>query len=162
MRCDSGTEFTSTSCQTVLKQFGLQLQLAEPTQHEHNDPACINNAVDLLKSRFHVKTFGYPTKFLGLELWRKSNLLFVHQSKYVTDILKEFRMDASHSVDTPIVPLGKHKPPLSDNESSFPYKKAIGSLLYVSIYSCPDISYAVNYLSRFQSNPQSYHWTLVK
>lgn len=43
-----------------------------------------------------------------------------------------------------------------------PYREAIGSLLYVSQGTRPDIAYAVNFLSRFCEQPKLAHWNAVK
>ncbi len=45
---------------------------------------------------------------------------------------------------------------------NIPYREAVGSLLYISIATRPDISYAVGVLSRFSSNPGMAHWNAVK
>ena len=47
-------------------------------------------------------------------------------------------------------------------DRSIPYRQAIGSLLYLSTISRPDISFAVNYLSRFSSKPKNSHWKMIK
>lgn len=46
--------------------------------------------------------------------------------------------------------------------SGKPYMEAIGSLLFAAQITRPDISYAVNLLSRFSSNPGKAHWAAVK
>ena len=38
------------------------------------------------------------------------------------------------------------------------YQAVIGSLIYASIGTRPDISYAVGVLSQFMSNPGEEHW----
>ncbi|KAK9687962.1 hypothetical protein QE152_g35890 [Popillia japonica] len=45
---------------------------------------------------------------------------------------------------------------------SVPYREVIGSLLYLATISRPDISFAVNYLSRFNSKPMESNWKMVK
>ncbi len=45
---------------------------------------------------------------------------------------------------------------------NIPYREAVGSLLYISVATRPDISYAVGVLSRFSSNPGMAHWNAVK
>ena len=46
--------------------------------------------------------------------------------------------------------------------SSFPYREAIGSLLYLAGATRPDIFYAVTYLSRKQVSPTEEDWKDVK
>ena len=43
-----------------------------------------------------------------------------------------------------------------------PYREALGKLLYLSIATCPDISYAIGVLCRFSENPGRAHWTALK
>jgi hypothetical protein len=43
-----------------------------------------------------------------------------------------------------------------------PYREALGKLLYLSIATRPDISYAVGVLCRFSENPGREHWSALK
>ena len=43
-----------------------------------------------------------------------------------------------------------------------PYASAIGSLMYAMLCIRLDICYAVEIVSRYQSNPSSDHWIVVK
>ncbi|XP_055811856.1 secreted RxLR effector protein 161-like [Solanum dulcamara] len=47
------------------------------------------------------------------------------------------------------------------NMSRVSYSSAIGSLMYI-MCTCPDISYAVSLVSRYQSNPGRDHWKAVE
>ena len=42
------------------------------------------------------------------------------------------------------------------------YQSAVGSLLYLSNWTRPDITYAVSSVSRFCSRPSKQHWIVVK
>ena len=42
------------------------------------------------------------------------------------------------------------------------YQSAVGSLLYLSTRTHPDIAFAVGNVARFCSNPTKEHWTAVK
>jgi len=46
--------------------------------------------------------------------------------------------------------------------SKIPYQEAVGSLMYFSQCTRPDIIYAINYLNRFNQNPNLTHWKSVK
>lgn len=51
----------------------------------------------------------------------------------------------------------------SDFDSSeIPYQQAVGSILYLTQGSRPDIAYAVNYVSRFNNCFSKSHWMAVK
>ena len=43
-----------------------------------------------------------------------------------------------------------------------PYRKAVGSLLYLTIATCPDIAFPIRTLSQFIDNPGKVHWEGVK
>ena len=43
-----------------------------------------------------------------------------------------------------------------------PYSKAIGSILWLAVVSCPDVAYVVGILSQFIQNPGTIHWEGVK
>ncbi len=45
---------------------------------------------------------------------------------------------------------------------NIPYHEAVGSLMYASLGTRPDITYAVQTLSRFSTNPGIEHWEAVK
>ena len=42
------------------------------------------------------------------------------------------------------------------------YQRAIGSLMYVAIGTCPDLSFAIQTLSQFNHEPSTEHWTAIK
>lgn len=43
-----------------------------------------------------------------------------------------------------------------------PYREALGSLMWLQVATCPDLSYTVNLLSRFANNPGIPHWNAIK
>jgi hypothetical protein len=47
-------------------------------------------------------------------------------------------------------------------DEKIPYKEAVGSLLYVSTNTRPDISYYVSQVSRFCAKPGKIHWEAIK
>jgi len=45
---------------------------------------------------------------------------------------------------------------------STPYFKALGSLMWLLVAICPDLSFTVNILSCFSYNPKKPHWNTLK
>lgn len=51
---------------------------------------------------------------------------------------------------------------MNDCLVAFPYREAIGSLMFLSIGTRPDITFSVSYVSRFMEKPSEIHVTAVK
>ena len=45
---------------------------------------------------------------------------------------------------------------------NIPYQEAVGSLMYASLGTRPDITYAMQTVSHFSKNPGQAHWEAVK
>ena len=43
-----------------------------------------------------------------------------------------------------------------------PYASAIGSLQYAQVCTCPDLAFITGVLGRYQENPGTEHWKMVK
>jgi hypothetical protein len=56
-----------------------------------------------LTSEFKMKDLGPMHYFLGLEVWQRSNEIFLSQGKYTVDVLKRFRMMDCKSMTTLMV-----------------------------------------------------------
>ncbi|XP_023318245.1 uncharacterized protein LOC111694398 [Trichogramma pretiosum] len=104
--------------------------------------------------------------YVGMEINSRPDGISVHQSKYVDKILKRYNYTDINSASTPIergmVTNSENflnDEPLSE---SYPYREIVGSLLYLATVSRPDISFSVNYLSRFNHKPLLSHWKMVK
>lgn len=65
-------------------------------------------------------------------------------------------------VSTPIDDHRALETKVEGKESKFPYREAVGSLLYLANGTRPDICFAVNFDSRFMENPNELHVKAVK
>uniref|UniRef100_A0A0K8SE75 Retrovirus-related Pol polyprotein from transposon TNT 1-94 n=1 Tax=Lygus hesperus TaxID=30085 RepID=A0A0K8SE75_LYGHE len=111
---------------------------------------------------------GEARNVLGFELSRnrEEKKLWITQEKYLNEILGKFNMGSCNPAKTPSSPGDRlKKSPHEQIEESMrnvPYQEAVGSLLFASQVSRPDIAHAVSSVSRFNSNPAPEHWTAVK
>lgn len=114
---------------------------------------------------------GSVSNILGVSIERDglTGSLTLSQRRYASDILKKFGMSNCKPVTTPIesnTKIFKRNEPQSEQEikemKSKPYKELVGSLLYLSQITRPDLSFAASALSQFCSNPGITHWQLAK
>ncbi len=128
----------------------------------------LNNFKNELRAHLDFTDGGDIHLFVGLQISRDrpNKRISLTQSRYIDKILERFGMEKSNPVHTPVdtnIPL---IPTRSDFDSvtmiDIPYAAAIGSLMYAAIATRPDISFAVQTLSQFTSNPSPTHWTAVK
>lgn len=119
--------------------------------------------------RFEMKDIGEAKLCLGLEITRdrKNKKLFLTQSAYVSKVLQRFAL--SECVPE-VVPLQECRHPEnrlgmisgSGDDARFPYRMAIGTLMYLMICTRPDIAFAVGKLAQFGEQPAQEHWVAVK
>lgn len=124
-----------------------------------------------LRARFKIRDQGPTSLILGVQLTRdrKSRTIHLSQPNYIQSILETFRMQDCNGARTPMdekARLSSTMSPTTEDEKAemknVPYREAVGKLLYLSIATRPDISYAVGVLCRFNDNPGKEHWLAVK
>ena len=73
-------------------------------------------------------------------------------------------MNQAKPVSTPVDASAKLVKTSEDEETvdQVKYQSTVGSLLYLSMWTRPDITYAVSNMAKFCSNPLKEHWTAVK
>lgn len=116
---------------------------------------------DLMKGEFQMSAMGELTFFLGLQVKQQPEGIFIHQEKYVKDILKKFDFELLRTTTTPYEP-PKLKNPNEQDEvvNVHLYRSMIGSLMYLTA-SRPDITFAVSACSRHQVTPLTSHLNAV-
>lgn len=129
------------------------------------DPQIIDKLEESLAKSFKIKNLGDVNYFLGMEFQRTDRKLHICQKGYINDILKRFGMSECKAVKTPIdinMKLTKNSEILDQEEENLPYRELVGSLLYLSIATRPDIGYATNLLSQFNNSYTREHWIAAK
>nr|GEW03957.1 putative ribonuclease H-like domain-containing protein [Tanacetum cinerariifolium] len=114
-----------------------------------------------LFKEFEMKDLGRLKYFLGIEVLRSKQGIFICQKKYVLDLLAETGMIDCKPVDTPMMVNQKlymeEKAKLADKGR---YQWIVGKLIYLS-HTRPDIAYAVGVVSQFMHQPQISHMKAV-
>ena len=126
-----------------------------------NDEKEITDLKAKLFQEFEMKDLGILKYFLGIEVLRSKQGIFIHQEKYILDLLTETGMLDCKPAETPIVAnhgLQIHeRAKLAKREQ---YQKIVGKLIYLA-HTRPDIAYAVGVVSRFMHLPQIQHMTAL-
>ena len=119
-----------------------------------------------LSSKFDMKDLGKLSYFLGMKVEQngQNGSVWIGQRAYTESLLKRFGMEDCNPVSTPVDISSKltHATDNDDCINQHEYQSAIGSLMYLSVSTRPDISYAVSSLARFSSKPTKEHWTALK
>ena len=126
--------------------------------------------IEYLSQHFSV-TAGPVKTFLGLEFHHDESQkkLFVTQTRYIEQVLKRYNMEECNPVDVPADPhtrLTKEMSPQSDEVrqqmKKFPFKEAIGSLLYAATLTRLDTAFAVGCVARHSEDPGPAHLKALK
>lgn len=174
---------------TALREFGLRKSNYDPCVYfdkkdnrmlivavyvddlllfcDHEDD--VNVIKKRLHERFKMKDLGPVEHILGMRVIREQYVFSIDQEHYIGTVLEKFGMSDCKPVDVPMnssLTLTKEDCPDTIEEqremSKIPYQEAIGCLMYISQCTRPDITFAVNKLSRFNANPGRKHWDAVK
>ncbi|KAL0544038.1 hypothetical protein IC582_019149 [Cucumis melo] len=136
-----------------------------------NDVGYLTDVKAWLAAKFQMKDLGEAQYVLGIQIIRdrKNKTLALSQATYIDKMLVRYSMQNSKKGLLPFrhgVHLSKEQCPKTPQEVEdmrrIPYASVVGSLMYVMLYTRPDICYAVGIVSRYQSNPGLDHWTAVK
>lgn len=136
-----------------------------------------------LEQKYSMTNLGELKHVLGMEVIRDRDkrLVYLSQHDYIDKMLRRFGLDGDKVTthDTPAradaklsVSSGKTNEHEDDDwfdddgevrsGIKLPYRSLVGSLLYLSICTRPDIAFAVGACSRFVSNPRKAHWVAAK
>ncbi len=104
-----------------------------------------------------------PTRYIGLNIVmdRPNKRYFVSQQHLVDKILTRFNMEeiATRAIPAdPKIRLSAATNPKSEGEESYSFREPVGALLYLSLQTRPDISYAVCQVAKYCQNPKTEHW----
>ncbi|XP_019098362.1 PREDICTED: uncharacterized protein LOC109131651, partial [Camelina sativa] len=140
-----------------------------------DDKEGIDTTKALLNTSFDIKDLGALKYFLGIEISRSPEGLFLSQRKYTLDLLHETGKHGAKPVSTPLeegyqvkrkgemkptpnAPATKLADPYADPGR---YRRLVGKLIYLKI-TRPDLCYAVNQVSQHMQAPTNFDWNTVE
>ncbi|UYV67115.1 hypothetical protein LAZ67_4003928 [Cordylochernes scorpioides] len=123
----------------------------------------IQNTVKTLEKEFEIKNLGDPTQFIGIEISRnREGELLLSQKNKIQELVERYNLQEAKPTFTP---MESGYPGISDEkllQSNVQYQQLIGSLLYLSVVSRPDIAAPVCILSSRNQNPRNCDWNAAK
>nr|KYP76233.1 Copia protein [Cajanus cajan] len=126
-----------------------------------DDSEEINRIQEQLNSEFEMKNLGELKYFLGIEVARSREGIFISQKKYVLDLLSKVGLLDCKLVETPIpqnLNFVETNDPVPTNREQ--YQRLVGKLIYLS-HTRLDITYVVNVVSQHMQNPREEHMEVV-
>ncbi|XP_071705062.1 uncharacterized mitochondrial protein AtMg00810-like [Rutidosis leptorrhynchoides] len=117
------------------------------------DQKMVDEFQDVMQKRFKMSSLGAINIFLGLQVDQTEKCIFLHQSKYVADILSRFKMEDERITKNPLS-VNHEITPENTGRKVNPtlYRAIIGSLMYLTV-SRPDIMFATCLCARYQAQP---------
>ena len=115
-----------------------------------------------MQDEFEMSMMGELKFFLGIQINQCKDEVYVHQTKYTKELLKNFKLEDCKVMNNPMHPtctLSKEDTGTKVDQKL--YRDMIGSLLYLTA-SRPDILFSVCLCSRFQSDPWESHLIAIK
>ena len=124
----------------------------------------INDVKSSLSNRFQMKDLGVLRYFLGVNIEQdlSKGTIFVHQSTFVKNLLNKFEFQNAKPVKTPIDISSKSSTSNDNLCDKVKYQSLVGSLLYLSTKTRPDIAFAVSNAARYCSSPTEFNLMRIK
>ena len=122
-----------------------------------NDKKEKNTLKQCLAKKLEIKDLGKLKYFLGIEVARSKQGIFISQHKYVIDLLKETCMMVSKPVATPIEQNHKLSEALGEEKVDRKmYQQLVGRLIYLA-HPKSDITYSVSVINQFMHDSREIH-----
>ncbi|KAH9656592.1 retrovirus-related pol polyprotein from transposon RE1 [Citrus sinensis] len=126
-----------------------------------NNSKKIQHFIHTLSSQFALKDLGSLNYFLGIEIKKFKQGIFLSHAKYAKDLLDKTKMQDSTVVATPMavkeVPRFNDPQPVNATE----YRQIVGSFQYLT-FTRPDIKHAVNKVCQKFQQPTKANLQAVK
>ena len=115
---------------------------------------------------YQMRDLGPASSYLGIHITRDPNTqaIWIDQQAYIENTLRRFKLFNANSTNT-LLPAGIHleksKEPVSLDTKIY-YQQIIRTLIYATIGTRPDITFAATRLPQFNNNPTKEHIKYAK
>ena len=119
---------------------------------------------DTVATRFKMRDLGPVAQLLGIKIERTKDTLKPSQPHFIKKLLEATRMTNCKTKPVPLpesMVANLHKDEESE-ETKYPYRKVLGSLIFLSNATRPDLSYSVSILGRYGQRPTEMHTRAIK
>lgn len=125
----------------------------------------VNMVKDKLLASFDCRDLGPATQFLNIHITRNRQAGTVKITQHLAskELVDRFGLSSAHPRQVPLSPGTQLKTggePL--DVALHPYAELVGSLLYLTVCTRPDLSQAVGALARYMAKPTVDHWNAAK
>jgi hypothetical protein len=124
-----------------------------------NDLNAIEQDKVKLKQKYQMTDLGDISWILGMHITRDRDkgTITLSQQQYAEDVLQRFGKADVRPISTPAL-ANEHLLKLDAPEiNAKSYQCAVGALMYLTLGTCPDLSYAVGVLGCYSANPGPDH-----
>ncbi|GKC49456.1 retrovirus-related pol polyprotein from transposon TNT 1-94 [Tanacetum coccineum] len=114
-----------------------------------------------MKDNFEISMIGEMKFFLGLQVHQSPRGIFICQSQYTLDLLKNHEMEKCYTISTPMATTKLDADLQGTQVDQTKYHSMIGGLMYLTA-SRPDIAFVTFVCARYQAHPTKKHLKEVK
>ncbi len=124
-----------------------------------------------LEQSYKIKDLGSTKYILGIHIDydESDRSICLSQCAYCEWILEQFNIADCYLHSTPLparITLTSDDCPSTKDKhckmEKVPYHEALGSLMWLQVRTCPNLSYTINLLSHFANNPSIHYWIALK
>ncbi|GAA5824654.1 hypothetical protein JCM3770_003672, partial [Rhodotorula araucariae] len=112
---------------------------------------------------YRIKDLGEARFILGIQIHRCTDSgVFLSQRTYLEDVLLRLGQAGCRTAPTPMIPLSQLRTAPEDHSPSPSFRRrylqAVGSLMYATLGTRPDLAHVVGVLGRHANRPDNSHW----
>jgi hypothetical protein len=117
--------------------------------------------VKAFNAKFEVNELGQLSHFLQIRIELEANAILLSQERLINELALQYGVAEANPKYTPME-INLNMAPSDSIDLAVPYRNLLGSLLWISRSTRPDITFSVTYMSHFCASYSSEHFTVLK